>query len=158
MVEFDVKINANDLYDYMMMHSYSSFSGILGSCVGAIMIVFAVYMKQWIFLIFGIVLILYLPYTYFLKSRQQIVSNPAFKKPLHFVLDETGITVSQGEEQQCQNWEDMVKAISTNRSIIIYTSKINATIFPKKELKDNKDRVIEMISTHMPPSKVKIKA
>ena len=113
--------------------------------------------KQWIFLIAGIVLLLYLPRTLFLKSKQQVLNNPAFKESLHYVLDEDGITVSQGELSEGQSWENMVKAVSTPRSIIVYTSKVNATIFPKREMGDKTPYVIEMISTHMPPAKVKIR-
>ena len=157
MIEFDVKIEAGDLYDYLMAHTYSGPSGILGSTFGALLIVFAVMEGKWIFLVLGAVLLLYLPWTLFLKSRQQVLNNPAFKKPLHYVLDEEGITVSQDGVTQKQAWEDMRKAISTGRSIIVYTSKVNATIFPKRSLGDDRVAVTEIISTHMPPDKVKIR-
>lgn len=157
MVELDVKISAGDLYDYMLRHAYNSASGLIGSGIGALMVIYAIQVKYWIFLILGMVVILYLPWTYFIKSRQQALSNPAFQQPLHYVLDETGLTVSQGEEAGTIPWEDMVKAVSTSRSIILYTSPINATIFPKNQMGDKKAAVIEMISIHMPAAKVKIK-
>jgi len=157
-VELDIKIKAGDLYDFMLMHSYHKPSGIMGSALGAVMIVTAIYTRQWIFLIGGLALLLYLPWTLWIKSHQQVAGNPAFANPLHYVLDETGITISQGEASDTQSWENMVKAVSTNRSIIVYTSRINATIFPKSQLEDKRTYVIEMISTHMPPNKVKIRA
>lgn len=157
MVELDVKINAGDLYDYMLYHAYNSASGLLGSGVGAVMVIFALSTKQWIFMIGGMVLLLYLPWTYFIKSRQQALNNPAFKEALHYVLDENGLTVSQGETSGTIAWEEMVKAVSTSKSIILYTSRVNATIFPKREMGDKKAAVIETISVHMPPKKVKIK-
>ena len=80
-----------------------------------------------------------------------------FKKPLHYKLTEEGIEVSQGEEVQSQKWEDLYKAISTTRSLIVYTSRVNATIFPKRDLGEKASAVIEIISTHMPPKKVKIR-
>lgn len=158
MVELDIKIGAGDLYDFMLMHSYHQISGLMGSVLGAVMVLVALSNKQWIFLIGGIVLLLYLPWVLFVKSRQQILLNPVFKQPLHYVLDENGITISQGESVTTQSWDDMVKAVSTSRSIIIYTSKVNATIFPKKQMEEKKTAVIELISTHMPPAKVKIRA
>jgi len=85
------------------------------------------------------------------------VNNPAFKQPLHYVLDDEGITVSQGEVSQSQSWENMYKAISTNKSIIVYTSPVNATIFPRRAMGQDTVRYIEMICTHMPPAKVKIR-
>lgn len=157
-MEFDVKIEAGDLYDYMLRHSYNSPAGILGSCFGALFIVFAMMSKQWLYLVFGAILLVYLPWSLFLKSRQQVVNNPSFKKPLHYVLDEQGITISQGEDSVQYLWEELHKAVSTGRSIILYTSAVNATIFPKRQLEDNITDVIRMISTHMPPGKVKIRS
>lgn len=157
MVELDIKIEAGDLYDYNLRHAYNSASGLLGSALGALMVIVALNSRQWIFLVGGMALLLYLPWTLFIKSRQQALANPAFQEPLHYVLDEQGITISQGEESATQKWEDMVKAVSTSRSIIVYTSRVNATIFPKKQLGDKITGVIECISTHMPPAKVKIR-
>lgn len=156
-IEFDIKINAGVLYDYMLHHTYTSASGLLGTGVGALMIVAFSMQHSVIFLIAGIVILAYLPWTLFIRSRQQMLANPAFKEPLHYRLDEEGITVSQNETEEKQSWDQMYKAISTGRSIIVYTSRVNASIFPKKDLGENKAKVIEIISTHMPPSKVKIR-
>ncbi|MBQ7776277.1 MAG: YcxB family protein [Lachnospiraceae bacterium] len=157
MLELDVKIDSKDLYDYMMAHTYNSASGIIGSCVGALMVVGGLANSKWIFVIFGAIVLLYLPWNLFLKSKQQALTNPAFKNSLHYVLDENGITVSQGEESQNQAWENMYKAVSTNRSIIIYTSPVNATILPRRALGENVTDCIRIISAHMPPKKVKIR-
>ncbi|MDE7112649.1 MAG: YcxB family protein, partial [Acetatifactor sp.] len=91
MVELDVKIEAADLYDYMLMHAYNSASGLLGSGVGAVAVLVGILKGQPVFLVAGIVLLLYLPVNLFLKRRQQALINPAFGKPLHYVLDEQGI-------------------------------------------------------------------
>lgn len=158
MVELDVKIEAGDLYDYMLMHTYHSASGLLGSGVGAVAILVGIMRGQFLFLLAGLVLLLYLPWTLYLKSRQQALSNPAFKEPLHYLLDEQGITISQNGQEQHQDWDSMVKAVATGHSIIVYTGRINATIFPNREMKDKRTDVIEMISTHMPPKKVRIRS
>lgn len=157
MLELDVKIESKDLYDYMLRHSYNSPSGILGSCFGALLVVLAVLTGQWMYLVFGIIMLAYLPWTLFLRSKKQALTNAGFQKPLHYVLDDTGVTISQGEESMQYLWEEMVKAVSTGRSIILYTSPVNATLFPRRELGDKTTAVIEMISTHMPANKVKIR-
>ena len=156
MVEVDVKICAGDLYDYLLMHTYSGTSGLLGGCFGALLVVIALMKGQWTLFAAGAVVLLYLPWTLFVRSRKQAL-NPVFQKTLHYRLDGEGISVSQDGEEQKQSWDQMVKAVSTGRSIIVYTSKVHATIFPKRDLSDRKEAVIEMISTHMPPDKVKIK-
>lgn len=156
-VEFDVKMEAGILYDYMMHHTYSSFIGIFGTVIGALLLIVFFADRQILFLIAGIVVLVYQPWSLFLRSRQQMIKNPAFKKPLHYKLTEEGIEVSQDGETDSQKWEDMYRAVSTGGSIIVYTSRINACIFPKKDMGENKYKVIEMISTHMPPKKVKIR-
>ncbi len=158
MINLTVKIEAGDLYDYMLMHSYNSPAGLLGSTFGAVLIIFAFATTQWIFAVLGVVMLLYLPWTLFVKSRRQILTNPSFQEPLQYTLDEEGLTVSQGEAQERMDWENMHKAVSTGRSIILYTSPVNATIFPKRQLGEERTAVVEMISTHMPPNKVKIRS
>ena len=109
-VGFETRITPGDLYDYMLHHSYSSMSGLLGTMVGALMIVgFFMNMDNVLLLIVGIVVLAYLPWNLFLKSRQQALNNPAFRKPLTYLLDEEGIHVSQDDVTQLQKWEDMVK-------------------------------------------------
>ena len=155
MINLTVKIEAGDLYDYMLMHSYNSPAGLLGSTFGAVLIIFAFATTQWIFAVLGVVMLLYLPWTLFVKSRRQILTNPSFQEPLRYTLDEEGLTVSQGEAQERMDWENMHKAVSTGRSIILYTSPVNATIFPKRQLGEEMTAFVVLISTHMPPKKVK---
>lgn len=157
MIEFDVHIKASDLYDYMMRHTYNSFSGILGSVLGALMVIAGIAMNGWLMVIAGIVLLCYLPWTLFLKSRQQMLANPAFKEPLHYVLDDEGIHVSQKDTEEMQQWDNIVKAVSTGKSLIVYTSKMNACIFPRRDLEDKTALVIQVLSAHLPAKKIKIR-
>ena len=156
-MEFGVQMTSGDLYDYMLHHTYGSASGLIGSVAGALMVVAAFMGAGILCLIAGLIILLYLPVSLFLKSKQQFLANPAFKMPLHFRMTDEGLEVSQGEETQSQKWEDIHKAISTTKSIIVYTTAVNASIFPRRELGDKEQGVIKMISTHMPPKKVKIR-
>lgn len=156
-VEFDVKITAADLYDYMLSHTYSGFSGLFGSIVGALFIVMYCNTRYFLYLIAGVVILLYIPCSLFLRAHKQVALNEAFKKPLHYVLTDEGVTVSQGENEMFQEWNVVYKAKSTNRSLLIYTSKVNAWIFPKRDLGKDKEAVIQLISGHVSPDKVKIK-
>ena len=155
-MEFDVKIDAGLLYDYMLRHTYTSFAGVLGTAVGALMIVGFAMGGHPLYLLAGLIILVYQPGSLFLKSRQQAL-NPAFKEPLHYKLTEEGVEVSQGEKKEFQQWGSMVKAVSTGRSIILYTSRFNASIFPRAQLQDSLSGVVEMISTHMPAGKVNIR-
>lgn len=156
-LEFDVKVSSSELYDYLLYHTYTGFSGMLGTLAGVFLIIAFVSTRYFIYLIAGVVLIAYMPCSLFLKAKQQALNTPVFKEPLHYKMTDEGVSVSQGEREEMQSWESCVKAVSTARSIILYTSGTTASIFPKRDLGDKKEALIQMISTHMPPKKVKIR-
>lgn len=156
-LEFDVKMTPAAMYDYLMHHTYSGMSGIIGAIAGAFCIMIFLANRYVIYLIAGVVILAYLPISLFLRAQQQVQGTPAFKKPLHYKLTEEGISVSQDDSEEMQSWDACFKAVSTRSSIILYTSKTTASIFPKKDLGEKKDALIQIISTHMPPSKVKIR-
>ncbi len=156
-LEFDVRVTAGVLYDYLLFHTYTSFSGMLGTLVGVFLVMAFIATTHVIYLIAGVVIIAYLPGALFLRAMQQAQNTPAFKQPLHYKMTDEGICVSQGESEEQQSWDSCVKAVSTGRSIILYTSRTAASIFPKKDLGDKKEALVQMISTHMPPKKVRIR-
>lgn len=156
-IEFDVKITTNILYDYLLQHTYSRLPGLMGTLVGVLMLFLFAANKQPLILIIALVILLYLPWTLFLRAASQAKTTPAFQKPLHYRLSDEGIEVSQDGTTEQMAWEGMVRAISTPKSIVVYTTAVNACIFPKSDLGDRKYKVIETISTHMPPKKVKIR-
>jgi len=156
--EFDVQMTTAKMYDYMLHHTFHSFSGIMGEVVGILLIACYFAAHKWIYLIAGIIVVLYLPVALFMNAKKQVMLNPVFKKPLHYTLDDEGITVASGEEKDFQAWTDMHKAVSTGKSIIIYTNKINACIFPKEDLGEKLPDVIRIISTHMDAKRVVIRS
>lgn len=155
--EFDVNMSTAVLYDYLLKHTYSGLQGILATVIGCLLIMNYAAGGSLLYLIAGIIVIIYIPGSLYLSAKRQMLLTPAFKKPLHYRFLEEGIEVSQDDIVELQNWQDMQKAVSSNKSIIVYTSKVKAAIFPRKDMEENVARVIEIICTHMSPDKVKIK-
>ena len=159
-IEFDVNMTAGKMYDYMLRHTLTSFSGIIGEVLGVVITAgfFTIdEPRKWLYLIFGLLVLFYQPVALYVRAKKQVSSNEVFKQPLHYVLDEKGITVQSGENADSLEWDKMYKAVSTMKSIILYTTRINACIFPKEDLGMKKDDVIKMICTHMDPKQVNIK-
>lgn len=156
-VSFDVKITPGVLYDYLLYHTYTGTTGLLGTIAGALLVAAYFMTGSILYLIFGVVVLVYLPWTLFIRSKKQYLANPAFKELLHYTFNEEGMTVSQKDTSEQIAWENLYKAVSTPKSIVLYTSPVNASIFPKKDLGEHKAALIEVISTHMPPKKVKIR-
>ncbi len=157
LLDIDIHMNTGDLYDYMLHHAYTSVAGILGTCFGLVALVIYLDKRQIVYLVFGLIIILYLPITLYQKALMQLKMNPVFKQALSYRFTEEGYTVSQNEVSQSIAWKDCTKAISTKRSLVIYTGNSNASIFPRRELGGDVTTLMGIISGHMEPSKVKIR-
>ena len=156
-VEFDVKMTTGKMYDYMLRHTFTSFAGIVGELLGIVLVIGFFAYGQWLYLLAGIVCVFYQPVALYLRARRQVRTNAVFSAPLHYRLDEAGITVTSGEDTDSMGWDKMYKAVSTSRSVIVYTNRINACIFPKDDMGDKKDAAIALISSHMDPKQVNIR-
>ncbi len=155
--EFDVTMTTGKMYDYMLRHTFTSFSGIVGELLGVVLVAgFFVY-GQWLFLAVGIICVVYQPAALYLRSKRQVQHNEVFKEPLHYKVDDNGITVESGEDSDSIPWDGIYKVVSTSRSVIVYTGRVNACIFPKEDMGTARDTVIRLISTHMDPKQVNIR-
>lgn len=162
MVETDIKLTVGDLYDYNLRHSYSQAATLLATAVGLAGIAIGIYsrgnMQYWVLMvIIGVLLVFYTPFVLLLRSSQTVALNSAMKESFHYVLDENGITVSQGDKSETHSWDSVVKAVSTGRSIIIYTSKVSATVLPRRQVGDALPLLIQTISSYIDPKKNKIR-
>lgn len=156
--EFDIQMSVKVLYSYLVYHAYRGMAGILGTCVGLIFImVYTTDRDNAMLLIAGLILILYLPLTLRTQAARQYLATEAWKKPLHYCMDDEGITISQEDEETKIGWEGITKAVSSPSAIILYTGKNNASILPKKQLGERLSAVVQIISTHVDPKKVKIR-
>lgn len=155
--EVDVHIDEHILYDFNLRHTYAGLQGPVATILGAMLIIFFVKGAGVIYLIAGVFVIGYLPWNLFLSAKRQALQTEAFKKPLHYAFTDEGIYVSQGEEMEMQKWEDVHLAVATPKSIIIYTSRVKASIFPRKDLGPQAVTLIEIICKHVNPKKVRIK-
>lgn len=156
-IEFDVNMNTSVLYDYSLYHTYRSMPGLLGTLVGILLIMDYSRTHSLTCLLFGIIVILYLPINIYMNCRRQMLVVEAYKKPLHYKLTDSGIEVSQDDIVQGHEWEAVIKAVSTGKSIILYTGKNVATIFPREALDGMTTEVIKFICAHVEPKKVKIR-
>ncbi|RKJ43302.1 YcxB family protein [bacterium 1XD8-76] len=156
-MELDIRITKKDLYDYQLHHAYTSPSGLFGTIVGCLFLVGFFNTGTPLYLIIGAFVILYFPWTLHIKAASQAAA-PVFQKPLHYRLSEEGLEITAGEERQLVPWESVIKASSTGKTVLLYTSKVNAFLFPKRELGERSGELVQLISRYVSPDKVKIRA
>ena len=158
-LEFDVKVTPSVLYDFKLQHTYKKPITILATALGFFSIYLSFVREDYklIFLFLGIVFIVYEPLMAIYHSFVQAKLNPAFSQPLHYRFCEEGIEISQNGECQMAKWEQCVKACNTRKSIFVYTSKVNAFIFPRVDLGTRTEDAIAYIATHVSPDVMKIR-
>lgn len=163
-VNFDVKMTEEYMYDFMLYHNYTHASGLISAMVGVLALGVAIqyildgnmqYFCVWI--LCAILLLFINPYTMKTRAKSQVRNTEMFQKTLEYELTETGITVRQDEAEATTEWSEVTKAVSTQKSLILYLGRVRALIFPKKCMGDEYEEVMKMIHTHVAPNKVKIR-
>ena len=163
-VKFDVKMTEKAMYDFLLYHTYTKVSGMVGVIFGFLMFLFGV--KQVaegqaetsvFFFFLAFFFLVFTPVILRKRAKEQVKHTPMFQEPIHYELTDKGVAVSQGEQKTLNKWKDFERAVATNQSIILYVTRMRALIFPRKDLGEQYTAAVQMISTHMPPKKVKIR-
>lgn len=149
------------MYRFLLYHIYHSFSGIFSIAAGlgilALFFVLRDSSQSWIYLLFGILFLVYEPWSLYTRAVKQAKLNPVFKKPLKYTVTEQGITVTQDQTANEAAWESVLRVRETGKSIYVYTSTRNAFIWEKTQMGNETAAVKKLLETHIAPDKRKIK-
>ena len=163
-VKFEVKMTDKIMYDFMLYHTYTHMSGLLGAIIGVISVGLGIKfiaagdtVSAMPAFIFAILFLIVTPVSLKGRAKTQVQKAKMFQKPLEYEMTEEGVTVRQDDLEATNKWDEFAKAVSTNQAIILYVTRVRALIFPKESMGDQYEAAVKMISTHMPPSKVKIR-
>ena len=102
-------------------------------------------------LLFGIVFIVVIPLQLVTHSKKAAASEQ-FAKPMHYLLDESGITVKMGEDEA-----HVYRVKDTGRCILIYFTPTRANIIPKNEVTDKLADIRKVMTDGIGRYKVSIK-
>ena len=132
--EFDFKMDEQTLGDFYKSHNKSGFGGILWPMLGVFAILLAVISSEApvsyriLYVIFGLLFFFYIPWDLKKKAKKQVQKNPYYAEPIHYVMDEKGVSTTQGERTASVSWEDFTKVKLTKKSMILYMRNQNACV------------------------------
>ena len=66
--EFDVKMTTGKMYDYMLRHTFTSFSGIVGELLGVLLVVGFFMYGNGVYLVAGATCVFYQPVALYYRS------------------------------------------------------------------------------------------
>ena len=140
-LEFDIKLSPKDMFRFNMYQTYSGFSGLSSIVFAIIMFGLTVYtygdvpiINTVMYIGIGILLLVYIPITLWLRAKQTLKASPVLSSTLHYAVDGDGFTVTQGEASGVLAWKQIYKMVATKHLVLVYSSRINAYVIPKKQL------------------------
>ena len=150
--KFEVKMNTKKMFHFLMYHTYHSVQGPLSlifaiAGIGICIWTYGDVQMNWTILygFFGILFLVYEPISLYMRAATQVKLNPAFKKPLMYVINEEGITTMQGEQKAEIKWKDLRTIKESKAYFFCYTSVQNAFIFPKEDFKAQREIVEKLL-------------
>ena len=151
-----VQMTDKILYDYLIHHAYTHFPGIMSVCFAVLGLLFYARTSEIIYLALAVLLIFYLPVNLGYRAKVQMMS-PVFKEPIDYEVSEAGIRMRQNEAESLATWDMIEKAVSTKKSIVMYTGKNSATIFPREALGDDLTAFLSIAAAGMKPGRMKVR-
>lgn len=161
---FDVKMTKKILFDFLMTHTYRSFSGwfsILLGLAGVVLTVTSIGRVEgtilFVYGIFTVYFLFYQPVALYMKAANQVKLNPMYKEPMHYVVDEEGITSSQADQEATIPWDAILKVTESRHSFLLYTGKISSFVLPRESMGAQITIVEGLIKKHVDAGQVKLK-
>ena len=157
-----IKMNEKAMYKFQLYHNYKKPATLGSALVGLITIILSI---SWVyhgdvqnglvFLLFGCVLVFLPPFTLRQKSKQQVLRNKVFQKPMEYTINDNGVVLFQQGNRGEVKWEDFTKATFKFGNLLLYTGKAMALILPKDQIGDSFDDVVSIITKNMSAPKTK---
>ncbi|MDD3220097.1 MAG: YcxB family protein [Lachnospiraceae bacterium] len=162
--KFSAQITAANVYDFLLTHTYRTFAGWFSILAGVVAIILGV--TSWgevslpismCYLFLGLIAFVYMPALLFYQAKKQMKTVPAYRFPVTYEIGEDGITINQMERKGFVKWEEITKAIAGNSCLLVYLSKANAFLWPKKDMGQDCEAIVEMLRKHAVNGKVRIR-
>jgi hypothetical protein len=163
-IEFDVKLEAKDMYRFNMYHTYHGFQGWLSIILGIAITTLSIYtfgqieiMYTVLYILFGIIFVIYNPVSLFISSKKVVVKSDTLKHTLHYSLSEEGLTIRVQDAFASLQWNQIFRALSTKKNLLIYTSRRNAYVIPKRFIKNEYESTRLLLKQQLPSYRFHVK-
>ncbi len=143
------------LTNFMVTSYYRRFSGIFSILLGLAgigMAVREIFFREHMdvpglaaYVIIALLCLVFNPVTLVSRAKKQLETSPSYQQPVEYTLLPEMMVVSQGEEHLEIGWELIYKIRMTGKMVAIYTSKVNAFVWPLSELGDEKSAILSRV-------------
>ncbi len=164
MNKMTVHMTKETLYDFLLFHAYSKFSGflinILGFAVAFMGIILYITDRTGVqgvglYLAAAFVFLASTPFQLKMRAKKQVQVNEEYCNPVEYTFTEEEIRMEYGGKERCCPWEEIERAVVTPKTIGIYYGKEQAMILPKQDFGDQFAPIFRMIAARLGQSRVR---
>lgn len=139
--ELNVKMKAEYIYDMLLYHMYSTFGGFMLNVAGLAVIItggmrYSFHKSSLAgaigLILFGVILLAVTPLNLKLRAKNT-TKLPKYQHIIHYGIDNDGIDESINGHSNHYDWNQILKAVSTPKTITFYLSDGGSVlVFPKE--------------------------
>ncbi|MDO4490230.1 MAG: YcxB family protein [Lachnospiraceae bacterium] len=162
----NVKMKAAYIYDLLLFHVYSKFSGFLVNLLGLTVLIIGglrlgkgdlTLLQASLYVIGGMFILAYTPFT-LKRQAKRMMKNMKYENELAYRFDHDGIHENlSGGKETCYAWEQIKKAIATPKTISFYITETDALIIPKECFGDTFGPIMNLVIQHMTMDRIYIR-
>lgn len=165
MNKITVRMTKEYLYDFLLFHAYSKFSGFLINILGLAVAFMGIIMYTTdrtgviglvFYLIAAAIFLASTPLQLKMRAAKQVQVNKEYCNPVEYTFSKEGIDVDNEGNVKHFEWSEIERAVVTPKTIGIYYGKEQAMILPKEDFGDQFVPIFTIIATELGQSKVRM--
>lgn len=161
-----VNMTKEALYDFLLFHAYSKFTGFLINILGLAVAFMGLFSYttgrtgvagMLLYLAAAALFLGSTPLQLKMRAKKQVVVNREYNVPAEYTFSEEGISIEQNGEVKTYAWDQIERAVVTPKTIGIYYAPESAMILPKEDFGDQFVPIFTTIATQLGQSKVRMR-
>ena len=166
MKKITVHMTKEALFDFLLFHAYSKFSGFLVNILGLAVVFMGIILyvsgktgtvNLCFYLAAAFLFLGYTPIQLKRRAAGQMKSNSQYTEAVEYTFSEEGILMERGEEQELYQWSRIRKAVVTPKTIGIYYEPERALIIPKQDFGEQFAGIFQMIAGNLGASRLQLR-
>lgn len=160
-----VKMKSEYIFDMLLYHMYSRFSGFLINLAGLMIIMMAglwlrfgklTLMQAAGYLLVGALVLVYTPLSLKLRA-EKIMKQVKYQQEIRYQFDDQGVLEQLDGNSVRYGWSQVQRAVATPKDIVFYMEDDKALVFPKVCLQDDFMHLMKLIVGNMEREQVYIR-
>ena len=160
----DTKLNAEYIYDFTLHQTYSKLSGFLVNLSGlSVFIIAGIHLRNGDFSLKTSLLLIAVGICILAYSAKKYEKYNKSNLNIRYSFDRNGITKEYSKNPNTTAagstylWKDLLKVVSTPKTIAYFINDNNAYVIPKQDLRNIFLKVMKLTFDNMSPEKIYIR-